>query len=258
MPLVKFCLNKVDLVIVREEITKNYLEKLGIRSPVYLTADCAFVLEPASYETIEEIMLKEGIDITKKPLVGISANAMLDDEENNYANLMAQLIDYIIEKLDAQVIFVPHVVLSNVEDDRVIGEKIYKLTRNKGNIKLIKGEYSPDELKGIIGMCDIFIGGRMHANIAAVSMHIPTLATAWSHKYYGIMQTLGQEKYVCDFRTMNFAELKSKIDDLWCNRDKIKEELKSKVEDQKELALFSGKLVRRLLNHRKELSFGFQ
>ena len=252
LPLAKFCLNKADLVIVREEITKNYLEKIGIISPIYLTADCAFVLEPISYESVEDILLKENIDTTKKPIIGISANAMLDDEENNYASLMAQIIDYIIErKPNAQVVFVPHVVSmreDGVGDDRVIDEKIYKMTKNKENVDLIKGDYSPEELKEIIGLCDIFIGGRMHANIAAVSSYVPTMAMAWSHKYYGIMRALGQEKYICDFRTMNFDELKSKINDLWNNKEKIREEFEVKVECQKRLAWYSGELVRDLLN----------
>ena len=254
VPLARYCLNRVNLIIVREEITKDYLENIGITSPIYLTVDCAFALEPVSYESVEDILSKENINITKKPLIGISANAMLNDKENNYVNSMTQLIDYVIEKLNAQIVFVPHVVspiAGGRGDDRVIDEKIYKLARNKENINLIKGDYSPEELKGIIGLCNIFIGGRMHANIAAISSCVPTIATAWSHKYYGIMRALGQEKYVCDFRTMSFEELKSKIDDLWDNKKKILEELKVKVEDQRRLAWYSGKLVEDLLNHQK-------
>lgn len=252
MPLARFCLNKVSLIIVRERITKNYLEKIGVESPIYLTADCAFVLDSAPRERVEDILSKENIDITKRPLVGVSANAMLDNKE--YVNLMARIIDYVIEKLNAQVVFVPHVVgINGVGDDRVIGEKIYKMTKNKGNISLIRGDYSPEELKRIIGTCDIFIGGRMHANIAAISSCVLTLAIAWSHKYYGIMEAIGQEKYVCNYKTVNFDELKSKIDDLWNNKEKIREVLKVKVEEQKKLAWYSGELVRDLLNRQNNI-----
>jgi len=248
--LAKYCLDHVDLVIVREEITKNYLEKLEIESPIYLTADCAFLLDSAPSDKVKDILSKEGIDDKIKPLVGISANSLLDDNENNYANTMAQLIDYLIEKFNAHIIFVPHVVTRTVGskwDDRTIGEKIFSLVKNNGHIDLINGDYSPEELKGIIGLCDIFIGGRMHANIASISRCVPTMATAWSHKYNGIFRTVGQEKYVCDYRTMTFEELKSKADDLWENRKEIHEELKVKVEEQKKLAWYSGELVRDLL-----------
>jgi len=249
--LAKYCLNRVDLVIVREEITEKYLKELEIESSIYLTADCAFLLDSAPYDEVKDILSNEGIDVAKKPIVGVSANAMLDDKENNYANTMAQLIDYVIEKINAHVIFVPHVVSvkeGGKGDDRFIGEKIYKLAKNKNNIDLIKGDYSPEELKGIIGLCDVFIGGRMHANIAAISTCIPTIATAWSHKYYGISRSVGQEKYVCDYKNMTFDEMKLKFDDLWDNRNKIRDELKIKVDEQKKLAWYSAELVKDLLS----------
>ena len=43
----------------------------------------------------------------------------------------------------------------------------------------------------------------MHANIAAMSSGIPTLAIAYSHKTAGIMQLLDQDDYVCDIATLN-------------------------------------------------------
>ena len=176
---------------------------------------------------------------------------MLDDKENNYAKSMAQLLDYIIEKLNAQVVFVPHVIgikEGGKGDDRVMGEMIYKLARNKENVDLIKGDYSPEELKGIIARCDLFIGTRMHANIAAISSCVPTIATAWGHKYYGIMRTVGQEKYVCDFRTVTFAELILKIEDMLSNREKIVEKMVPKIEELKESVWLNVKLVKDLLN----------
>lgn len=90
----------------------------------------------------------------------------------------------------------------------------------------------------------------MHANIAAISSCVPTIAVAWSHKYYGIMRTVGQEKYVCNFKTMDFEELRAKVDDLWDSREKVREELKANVEEQKKLAWYSAELVRDLLNRR--------
>ncbi len=248
----KYCLDHVDLVIVREEITENYLKKIEIKSPICLTSDCAFLLDSANCDRMNEILLDEGIDAEKRPLVGVSANAMLDDRDDIYANTMAQFIDHVIEKTNAHVIFVPHVIAikeGGRSDDRIIGEKIYKLTMKKDNIDLIRGDYSPVELKGIIGLCDIFIGGRMHADIAAISTCTPTIATAWSHKYYGIMRSVGQEKYVCNYKSATLDEMKLEFDDLWENRNRIHEELKIRVEEQKRLAWHSAELVKDLLNH---------
>ncbi len=247
LPITRFCLNKASLVIVREEITKKYLENIvNINSPIHLTADCAFILP---YENIDKTMIDKTV-INKRPFVGISVNALTDDQKGIYVNIMAQLIDYIAEKFDALIIFVPHVVSPIRDgkwDDRTTGEKIYNLSGHKDNIVLIGDDHSPEKLKGIIKLCDIFIGGRMHANIAALSCCIPTIAISWSHKYYGIMRTLGQEEYVCDSETMNLEELKSKVDVLLANKDHIHKELESRIEQQKELAFFSGKLVSDLI-----------
>lgn len=251
--LPKFVLNHVDLIIVREEITKHYLESIGIKKEIYFTSDCAFVLDSCMHERVEEILLEENIHEIGSPLVGVSASAVLNDKDGRYVNVMAQIIDYLIQKKGAHVIFIPHSLPLNEgkiedEDDRFISEKIYQLIKNKQKVNLIKGDYIPEELKGLIGLCDVFIGGRMHANIAALSNHIPVMATAWSHKYYGIMRALGQEGYVCDFKLMTIEDLKVKIDELWDNKTKIKKALCIKIETQKQLAWSSGKLVRDLLD----------
>jgi colanic acid/amylovoran biosynthesis protein len=250
-PLAKYCLNNVSIIIIREEITRALLEELGIKSPIYVTADCAFLLDPVPYDRVKELLLNEGIGNIGKPLVGISVNCMLDDKKNRYASTMAQLIDYLVDHYKAYIILVPHVVSpkqDGIRDDRVIGEKIKKISKYPNNIYLISGDYHPGELKGIIRCCDIFIGGRMHANIAAVSMCIPTIATAWSHKYLGIMKALALENYVCDHTTMTFDELISKVDELWNNKIKTHNELKLRVEEQKRLARNSGELVREILD----------
>lgn len=84
---------------------------------------------------------------------------------------------------------------------------ILKLTQNKENFKLIRGDYTPQDLKGIISLCDVLVSVRMHPVIAAASMGIPCVIIAFNEKAYGLMQRLGQEKYVCDIRRMSYNEL---------------------------------------------------
>jgi len=256
--LSKFCLNRVDLLIVRDEITKNYLQEIGIANTIHFTADSAFLLEAPPYEKIQEILVKENIDTNERPIIGISASQHIYDLElkktksnsgNPYIMLVVKIVDYLVEKLNAQIIFVPHVTNDDRPvDDRFVAKKICEITKNKDKIRLIDSEYSPGELKGVIGQCDLFIGARMHANIAATSMCVPTLAIAYSHKSYGIMSMLGMEKYVLNFRTMTFDEMILRIDDLWVNREKIRMELTLNVGVLKERALRNGELVKGLLD----------
>ncbi len=259
MPLARFCLNGANLIVVRENVTKDYLKDISVNNPsLYLAAEIAFLLEPAPPQRVREIFLKENIKANKKngPLIGIGASALIyrafKSKNKVYVALMAKIADYLVEKLNAQVVFISHVIIppkysAHSYDDRSVAKEIYQLARNKNGIKLIKGDYSPEELKGIIGRCDLFIGARMHSNIASTSMHVPTIALAWSHKYHGIMKMLGQERYVCDIETAKFNEIIPKIIDAWCNRDEIMKKLASKTTELERSALYSARLVERLI-----------
>ena len=265
MPLAKVCLNKAHFITVREGVTKRYLETIGVKNTVmYELADCAFALNPITPVEAKDIMVEEGIYREDLPLVGISVSGLvarlaersssklqaLEDQRNSYLALMAQLVDFLTEIMQVQVVFVPHVIAPRwwLPDDRVVGQEIYALVMNKAKVCLIEHDYTPEELKGIIGQCDLFIGSRMHANIAALSMHIPTIALGWSHKYAGIMERLGLGQYVCDYSSVTAEELISKVSNAWTKRREIKEQLASKVEREKESALLGAKLVKELID----------
>ncbi len=266
--LAKLFINKVESVTAREEITKNYLQEIGVnKTPIYLTADTAFVLEPASRKRVEKILAKNNVAKDNEAMIGINISQLANYRSKNlvkvkrdYMELMVKLADYLATTLDVSVIFLPHAIYpkeivnndrKEMEDDIAAVKEAYEKVENKDKIVPLIDEYSASELKGIIGGCDMFIGARMHANIAAISSCVPTIAIAYSHKAPGIMQMVGLERYVCDFKTMTFEELKSKVDDMWQDKEKIKEEMMPNVEELKESVWFNGKLVKDLLDKRK-------
>jgi polysaccharide pyruvyl transferase WcaK-like protein len=256
VPLARFCLNRADLIVVREDVSLSFLKKIGVDNPhTYLAAEIAFLLKPAPPEKVHEMLLKEGInEKNAHPLIGIGTNALVyrafKSKNESYVAFMAKIADYLVKKMNAQIVLISHVIIPpkyDPYDDRYLARKIYQTAKNKNRIRLIEGDYSPEELKGLIGKCDLFIGTRMHTNIAATSMRVPTIALGWSHKYYGIMKMLCQEKYVCDARAANLNELVLKISDAWHNRDEIRKRLTSRTAELEKSALNSGKLVKRLL-----------
>lgn len=256
----RFILNRMCLITLREEISRKHLKELGInKAPIYVTADSAFLLKPAPHQIIKVIMLKEGIDKSNKRLIGMSVSKIIarygflglkDNEEKytKYINLMSKVVDYLIENLNATVIFVPHVIEPWGNDDRTVADDIINLVKNKNKCLSIKEEYTVEEIKGIIGECNLFIGARMHATVASTSMFVPTIAIAYSHKTHGIIgKMLEQERYVLDIKNLDYDTLISKIDDAWNNREKIKKNLESKMDNIKGHALLNAKLVRDLV-----------
>lgn len=254
--IARFILNRVNLIILREYISKKYLQEMAVnKPPIYVTADLAFLLQPSPHEIVRKILLKYDINKNNRPLVGISVSQLiyrwafpdsenLEEKYNRYVKLMAHVVDHLTDELNATVIFVPH-----VSNDRIVANDIYQKVKHRNRVTSITDEYQPEDLKGIIGMCDLFIGARMHATIASTSMYVPTIAIAYSHKTYGIFgKMLGQEKWVCDIKTLDFNTLISKINDAWSAREQIRKDLIDSVKIVKERALLNGKLVKDLFD----------
>ena len=258
--IAKFVFNRTKLILVREELSKRYLDNNNITMPkIYVTADPAFLLDAVPQSRVFEILSEEGIGKIQKPLIGINPSGLISrfrgkghqKAEEEFASIMAKVIDNLAENLKATMIMIPHVYTPN-DDDGIAINMIFREVENKSKVKIIKNEYTPQELKGIIGQCDLFIGARMHATIASTSMLVPTVGIAYSHKMHGIIgEMLGQERYILDIKDLNYESLISTINDAWENREKIRKELEVKIPMVKEKAMLNGKLVKELLDSLK-------
>ena len=246
----KFYLNKIDLILARSEITKKYLNGLGITTPAHVCPDTGFLLEAAPNKKINEVLSQE--KLKKKVIVGMSVSHTAEGKERNtdqYSITMAQTADYLIKNLNAFVVLIPNEIFSNGQDDVYVAKKIYKRINEKEKVMLITEEYPAKELKGIIRECGLLIGARYHSIVAAISMCIPTISIAWHHKYRQVMGLVGQKKYVCNIETLNIVELQAKIDDLWKNREKIRAEIAFRIPFIKESILSGGKVTREILDN---------
>jgi polysaccharide pyruvyl transferase WcaK-like protein len=119
-------------------------------------------------------------------------------------------------------------------DDRYPVELIFSSIKNRSDLFALRQEMTPQELKGVIGESEIFIGARMHSVIAALSSTVPSLVIQYSHKSGGMMKLLGMDPYVWDIKD-DFDKLTIKTFKLWNSRQKIRAELKGMMP-----AIFQG------------------
>ena len=255
-PLVRFCLKKANAIILREEISLSYLRSLKVGAvPTFLKADCAFALDPASSERVQEIMRDERIELSgTSPLIGIGISRYLEKSSSEYVAMVTEVIDHLTQSMDARVLLVSHVFDRfelDEQDDRYTAKIILTALKNKTSVKIIQREYTPSELKGIIGCCDLFIGSRMHANIAALSMSVPTITIGWSHKYHGIMASFGLECFAFDYRNMNIEGLVTAVNQACSDRLNIHKSLQIKSAEARASALEAGEVIKRILTNSK-------
>jgi colanic acid/amylovoran biosynthesis protein len=246
--------DKVSLITVRERLSYDYMKELGVKAPVHLTADPAFTLQPCSSERAEEIAKRDGLATKAEPLIGFSVSRTVTrwggGKHEGFAQDMAGAIDVLAEKYQkARFIFVPHVTYRNdpKNDDRTVGREIFQKVAHKDRVCLVEGDYDCQELKGLIGFCDIFVGARTHATIASASQLVPTIALAYSTKAYGIMEgVLDQERCVLDVKEFTADRLVSMVEALLSEKDQVVAEMDERVQKIRTASLRNGELARGL------------
>ncbi|WP_338835053.1 polysaccharide pyruvyl transferase family protein [Neomoorella humiferrea] len=251
-------LNKVDAITVREVMSFNYIynhKKIKLKT-VYLTADPAFVLPVPDKQDINELLKRNGINPQKRPLIGldisrgsfknvIKKGEDLDRTFPRYIDSVVEFIKWLNTSKDAQVIFIPHVIIPG-EDDRVIYEQLAAEV-GRDNIICVDAGYGPVEMKGIISMCDIFISSRMHPIIAALSTNVPAIAIAYSHKIPSLMQMFDLGHCAIDVSDVTFDKLVEKFDYVWNHKDRIKGILSRKLPEFEQKARENARILVELL-----------
>lgn len=231
----RFVLNQVSLITVRESLSLEYLKSIGIKTPLLLSADPAFWLEPASAARSEQILAKEGIPSSVR-LAGISASTgmarYVEGAYERYINALAELADHLGEQHGLHILLIPHVIGEGRlgGDDRVACRDVIQKMRSPEFAHSIEGEYNAQELKGLISRCQIFTGSRMHSAVAASSALVPTIGLAYSVKTHGVLgEVIKSRPVVFDVETIHGAQLKAAADDLLTNRDLVIQEMQENL-----------------------------
>jgi colanic acid/amylovoran biosynthesis protein len=187
--------NRSALITVRESLTYQYVtETLGILADrVKLTADPAFLLAPPSPPTLNKLL--ESYGIHNKTCVALSVSHNISGwkqlASNKHKDSWRRVIATLLNFPEVQILLVPHVQdIRTASDDRIIATHLLRDFNYDSRIRLIGGDHSAAELKGLIGSCELVIAERMHAAMAGLSSGVCTVAIGYSVKAEGIMHDL--------------------------------------------------------------------
>ncbi len=177
-------LKRYSLITVRESISLENLKKKGIDKNVYLLPDSAFTLSPQS----------EGVDFcTDNQFVGINISPYVGEQGEKsalFAKNMDNLISYILNKTEYDIVFIPHVFWEQQDDRKVMMELKQKYTSSR--IQVLNSEkMNYCQIRYVISKSKFFFGARTHAVISAYSTFVPTIALGYSVKSLGIAKDLG-------------------------------------------------------------------
>ncbi len=200
-------LKKADLITVRDKQSKEYLNKLKIKS--ILTSDPVWNIDKNSE------ILRQAAKPNKK--VGVQLREWDSLSERDLENLCSGL-----KALLEEDNYISDLVLLSLQDskDLKILQKFKKLVNNdipELNVKIIN-DASIDNAFDIINSLDYFIAMRFHAVLAAMKLNVPVLPVVYDPKVKSISEEAGIPYIEIGF--ISEKDLKRKLKSLAERQDK--------------------------------------
>ncbi|MEJ2705059.1 MAG: polysaccharide pyruvyl transferase family protein [Sedimentisphaerales bacterium] len=220
------------------EYTKELLGVHKQNGKIRFAPDVAFVLDPREPGGMDVGGLGEA-RTRSSIVVGLNVSGLLFSGgytrdnmfglKTDYRELIEGVVDYLMTDKRTLVLLVPHVFTPHapLEDDPRACREVYERLNEKypGRAFLAQGTYNHRDIKYIIGMCDFFMGSRMHSCIAAISQSIPAVGIAYSKKFKGVFDSVGLGQYVADAYQCDKDELLSIVKAAFENRKQIRKQL---------------------------------
>lgn len=223
-PLVKMTLNKVEVITLREHLSKEILNKLKVKKPlIEITADPVFNLELDEDISTEDIYEVERIP-DDKPIIGVLFRSW--SHEDSYTRKMAKVCDQIIENYDYNIVFVP----MKHPADLIVAFEILKRMKHKAHI--IEHRYNEKKLISFLGEMDMLLSMRLHGLIYGALKLVPIIGFNYDPKveYYAKELDI---PFVEDMRHIHVDKIMAMIKEIEDNRDAIISKMKIRVDELK-------------------------
>lgn len=178
---VRKAVEKADLVTLRDHSSARELRDMGVQRELFVTADPVFTLNSVPPEQAAEIMRKTGVP-TDKPFVGVSIRNWSCMED--FCKKTAVLCDTIYENYDCNIVF----IVMQSPNDIEISRSVQDLMCHPSYI--LDGQYSAEELMGMIGAADFVLAMRLHTLIFAARMKVPAIGLVYDPKIEYYLETL--------------------------------------------------------------------
>jgi len=235
--LARMLLNRSKRLIARDTASQGVAREIvRQRIPVELSPDVAFFLkrshESDSFRTARSFS-------SGRRVIGLNVNGLMYNGGYSGTNLFSLKLDYIefvdhlihelLRKFDVDLILIPHTFapVGNVESDNaaclvVMGKLPDEL---RGRVHMVEGDPDQHEIKGVISLCEFFIGSRMHACIGALSQGVPCCGVAYSMKFKGVFDSVGMGEWVVDGRSIETEAAVERVISLYGGSAGVREQL---------------------------------
>ncbi|HYG42238.1 MAG TPA: polysaccharide pyruvyl transferase family protein [Bordetella sp.] len=242
--LVREALAPAALVTVRDRQGLRLLEDVGLQRDIHITADPALLMKPQSLP--KAALTREGLDLPRRR-IGFSVRepgpAAPGIDVDHYHDLLANAADFIVQRLDADVVFIP---LERGNQDLQHSHAVAARMRTPQRAGVLKGEYSAGQLMTIMGGFEFCVGMRLHFLIFAALQGVPFVALPYASKVTGLLQDLGMD--TPPLHDVSPGQLLASIDHSWDFRANIQKRIRQRLPALQERARETNRLLVGLLD----------
>lgn len=176
-------LKSFDLIVTRESMTYETLIGCGIDKNTVLYPDPAFTLDIDTDFSGKFEVKPNTLGFNISSLIGEYAG-----EGESIESIAVGFLGYVLENSDKNILLIPHVTKKEDGDQLILGRIAEKLGSER--VYVVPDTLTAAQYKSIISRCEMFIGARTHATIAAYSTCVPTLVIGYSVKSKGIAKDI--------------------------------------------------------------------
>ncbi len=208
-------LNAIDLILVRDENTRQVLLSYGL-SPdgVGVSGDAAYGMMPAGDEAAARVAAENNLWDDDAPVVAVCISSQ---QKVTDMAAVVRLCDNIIEDYGAHLLFVP---MNPTTDDKV-GDEIAKEMKRGERTRMIRGYVEPEDLLAFLSRIHLIVSSRLHLMILGALAGVPSVGIArGSGKVATFQKRFGLDA-TGDYLTVNYEMLSRDFDDVWKRRDEL-------------------------------------
>lgn len=228
----KECLPAVPLMFARDAESRRHLAALLGRDveSIPLAPDIAFNFRPADRAEGRHWLASIGLGENGRSIVCLSPNMKVyervegEGATNAYIAIMTRIASRFLDE-GVDVLMMPHEVkpVTGAKDDRTLCELIRQAAASGGpgggRVVAVDQPLPAEQMKSMIGSCELLVGSRFHAIIAALQSRVPVVAIGWSHKYVELLREAGLERYVLGHREADAESVVATVEEAWRHRE---------------------------------------
>ncbi len=226
----------VDLITVRDELSKFELGKLNKNLSVSIVPDPVFNLDRFAF--------RKEVAINEQPAIGVCLQGWGKDER--FKQRVREICDELVGKIESKIIFIPFHKLEDLKISKdIIG--------NRTNDYQLFLWQDVEDLFEFYNKIDLILGMRLHSIILAclfekpfVAISLPKTHSLYDPKVEGFLELLG-------YKTIDMAvpavEIAGKVHEILANRQKFLEQLSPRVAKLRESSRENIEMVQSLLEN---------